>query len=114
MGGPGQGDGGERPYGDDNQPMDTKKEKVSPRRSGTKTVGSFFVDGVKLDDGKQKDLAEAAAAEGAREAEALDKARIPPAEKRFVKDYFDSLTPGKDGAAGKDAPSAPPKEAPKK
>jgi hypothetical protein len=113
MGGPGQGDGGQRPMGDENQSMDTKKEKVSPRRSGTKTVGSFFVDGVKLEDGKSRDLAEAAAAEGAREAEALDKARIPPAEKRFVKDYFDALTPAKDPGA-KDAPKDAPKEAPKK
>jgi hypothetical protein len=93
MGGPGQGNGGRRPYGDDGQPMTTSREKVAGRRSGSKTVGSFFVDGVKLEEGRSRELAETAAAESARETEALDKSRIPPSEKRLVKDYFDSLTP---------------------
>ena len=92
--GPGQGMGN-RPVGDDKGDSEFRADRVHGKVGEGKIVGSYFTkDGAPLKGKATAEWHDATSAAKAKETEALDKTRIPKGYKAYVRDYFDSLTPG--------------------
>lgn len=86
---------GNRPVGDDKGDPRFKADRVRGKVGEGKIVGSYFTkDGAPIKGKATAEWAETTNAAKVKETEALDKTRIPKDLKHYVRDYFDSLTPG--------------------
>lgn len=94
MGGPGKGKGGrpESPEGD----VAFEKEKVKGKLGKGEIIGSWFVKGEPPKGEAASEFADVAT-EAAQESDsALEKEEVPLGYQKFVRDYFDAITPKKE------------------
>ena len=91
MGGGGQGKGGQVPneYGD----AKFKAKRVKGRMDKMHVAGAFLFKGKQVKGEAAEAYGEAVKVSRQKETEAIEKAAIPKGYKRYVRDYFDSITP---------------------
>lgn len=59
-----------------------------------RVVGSFFVEGMQVRGESQVEFEDAVLSASEEESEALEKTKIPRKYRKYVRDYFDMMTPG--------------------